>query len=417
MSMWIKQPQWLQWLLLATLLCLVGCGGGGGASSSQALPEVVLPPVSGKNAQLLVVDSGPAELNVPVVNVPYTSVRVCEPGTSTCQIIDHVIVDTGSTGLRLLASSISLSLPKVSTANGTLYNCAQFLDQTYMWGTVRSADLYLGGANLDGQRAANLPVQVVDAADAASAPRVCAPTGFAAKNTLNALGARGILGIGHYQQDCGVGCTFNAANGYYYTRSTSGRVDGTAVPLSAQLQQPISMFAVDNNGAVISLPAVSVSGASRAQGNLVFGIGTQSNNQPGTVSILTFNSSGYFSTLFHDRTMSQGFVDSGSNALFFGTSSYPSCGGDKSWYCPPDALTLQAVNTGANGQSSTVNFSIANATGLLSQASVVAVGNLAGPVGDSVSFDFGLPFFYGRQVFTAIRGSATPLGVGPYVAY
>ena len=33
------------------------------------------------------------------------------------------------------------------------------------------------------------------------------------------------------------------------------------------------------------------------------------------------------------------------------------------------------------------------------------------------SFDWGLSFFYGRTVFTAIEGKTTPGGVGPYVAF
>jgi hypothetical protein len=33
------------------------------------------------------------------------------------------------------------------------------------------------------------------------------------------------------------------------------------------------------------------------------------------------------------------------------------------------------------------------------------------------TFDFGLPFFYGRNVFTAIEGKNTAGGLGPYFAY
>jgi hypothetical protein len=33
------------------------------------------------------------------------------------------------------------------------------------------------------------------------------------------------------------------------------------------------------------------------------------------------------------------------------------------------------------------------------------------------SFDWGLAFFYGRNVFTAIEGAATPGGIGPCFAY
>lgn len=44
-----------------------------------------------------------------------TSVTVCVPGTSNCVTIDNVQVDTGSQGLRVLASQLpaSLELPAV----------------------------------------------------------------------------------------------------------------------------------------------------------------------------------------------------------------------------------------------------------------------------------------------------------------
>ena len=32
-------------------------------------------------------------------------------------------------------------------------------------------------------------------------------------------------------------------------------------------------------------------------------------------------------------------------------------------------------------------------------------------------FDWGLPFFYGRTVFTAIENQSTAGGLGPYFAY
>ena len=40
------------------------------------------------------------------VNGLFTSVTICVPGTSSCQTLDGVLVDSGSSGLRLLASQV-----------------------------------------------------------------------------------------------------------------------------------------------------------------------------------------------------------------------------------------------------------------------------------------------------------------------
>jgi hypothetical protein len=36
---------------------------------------------------------------------------------------------------------------------------------------------------------------------------------------------------------------------------------------------------------------------------------------------------------------------------------------------------------------------------------------------DASSFDWGLPFFYGRRVFIGIDGQASSLGTGPFYAF
>ncbi|MBV9619664.1 MAG: DUF3443 family protein, partial [Gammaproteobacteria bacterium] len=41
----------------------------------------------------------------------------------------------------------------------------------------------------------------------------------------------------------------------------------------------------------------------------------------------------------------------------------------------------------------------------------------APPQGQLPPFDLGLPFFYGRNVYTAIEQQSTPGGTGPYYAY
>ena len=186
-------------LVLSLVWLLASCGGGGGSSNTPPSPAVTVPP--GANVQALRVGPGPAGSGR-VVNLLYTSVRLCVPGSTTsCQTIDNVLVDTGSTGLRLLNAAVSLPLPLVKVADQQLYNCVQFIDQSYMWGPVATADVYLGGTALDGEKAASLRIQLAGTTGAATAPSVCASTGFTPITAVSDLGANGILGIGPDRED------------------------------------------------------------------------------------------------------------------------------------------------------------------------------------------------------------------------
>jgi hypothetical protein len=70
------------------------------------------------------------------------------------------------------------------------------------------------------------------------------------------------------------------------------------------------------------------------------------------------------------------------------------------------------------GSPGTVNFSIENADTLFSTNNTAFSTLGGGPSGGATSsFDWGLPFFFGRNVFTAIDGLSTPGGTGPYYAY
>ena len=152
--------------LVLTLVLLSACGGG---SSSSAAPSTVIvgSTIPGANVLDIVSDKGPAGAAYQV-NRLYTDVTICQPGTNNCQTIDHVLVDTGSTGLRLLASEVSpaLGLVKLNGSTGfALLNCAQFVDTSFAWGPVAKADITLGT-----MRAASVPIQIV--ADAAYQPAV-----------------------------------------------------------------------------------------------------------------------------------------------------------------------------------------------------------------------------------------------------
>jgi hypothetical protein len=386
-------------LILATLLA--GCGGGGGGSSSQPT----------QNVQVITVDGGPA--NFP--NLAFTSVTVCAPGSSNCQTIDHVQIDTGSSGLRLFASVISpmLSLPQQNAASGNpLAECAQFVDG-FSWGSVRLADIHVAG-----EQANSVPIQIIGDSAFPTIPLSCSASG-PPENTVLAFGANGLLGVGLFLQDCGGACVQSAIPGAYYACAPAG-CQPTAVALASQLQNPVALFASDNNGVIIELPAISPSGVLTAAGTMIFGIGTQANNGLGGATPLPVDpNTGNIVTTYSAFTYTNSYIDAGTSVIAFGTNLYPVCTGpDAGLYCPPAIQNLSAMLRGTTTAATTVNFSIANADQLFgANPAFNAFSDLGAPSGDTVTFAWGLPFFFGRNVYTAIEGRSTPGGIGPYVAF
>jgi hypothetical protein len=191
----------------------------------------------------------------------------------------------------------------------------------------------------------------------------------------------------------------------------------TAESLAAQVQNPVALFSSDNNGLMVSLPAVGPDGAATTSGSLIFGIGIRSNNATGDAQIYTLNSLGNFTTVYDGVSYADSYIDSGSNGIFFrtpGVTGIPECSDNPSFYCPSSTLSLTAENEGANGHTGTVTFDVANGDSLFATSNA-AFDNLAGT--HPGSFDWGLPFFFGRNVFVAIDGQETPGGPGPYWAY
>ena len=145
---------------------------------------------------------------------------------------------------------------------------------------------------------------------------------------------------------------------------------------------------------------------------MTFGIGSQANNALGAAQVLPSTSStGFVSTTFQGQTYSTSYIDSGSNGLFFTLASTTRCG---LWFCPPSTQTFSATIAGINGSSAIATFLVGNATALF-QTGNKALANLAGSGANA--FAWGLPFFYGRRVFTAIEAQVTPAGNGPYYAF
>ena len=393
-------------LAAALLALLAACGGDGGSGGGSGGDTIGSP---GPNVQPIVVNPGPAG---DYVNGLFTSVTICVPGSSSCQTIDGVLVDTGSMGLRLVASVVTLPLPpQASAAGAPLLECNQFQD-SFQWGPVVRADIKLAG-----EQAPSVPLQLVGGS-AVAVPDACAASGVPPQHTVDELGANGILGVGLFRQDCGPACTQSGSRnpGIYYSCPASGCVP-SAAGLDQQVQNPVWLFPQDNNGVIVQLPSVPALGAPSVSGSLVFGIGTRSNNGLGAALVYRVDDVGNFTTVFQGRSYPASFVDSGSNGLYFldaGTAGLQSCRDNDAFYCPPTTASLQATNRGASGTSAPVDFMVANAATLFNTPNN-AFSNLGGT--NPGAFDWGLPFFFGRNVYTAIELQTTPGGAGPYFAY
>lgn len=89
------------------------------------------------NVAPMIVDAEPAPSSFTSVNVAFVTVTVCVAGTTTCQSIDHVEVDTGSEGLRLLSSAsggeLNISLAPETVGGNPVDECLVFADG-YVWG-------------------------------------------------------------------------------------------------------------------------------------------------------------------------------------------------------------------------------------------------------------------------------------------
>ena len=379
----------------------------GGASGSTLLTVNSAP--SGNNVLTLTVNG--SNCSDSYQNKPCVSVTVCSPGTSNCDTINDILLDTGSTGLRIFKSLLTVSLNQVSSGSGSLAECIQYLDGSSDWGPVQTADVILGNE----RTVLPVPIQVIDSTFG-TVPSSCGIPDTDLTKKFN-----GILGVSLFAEDCGPTCTTNANVGRYYVCS-GPTCTRTIAPLTSQVQNPVALLPVDNNGVILELPSISLGGTPSVTGYLVLGIGTQANNTPSGVTTYAASSTGEFTTVFNGSTYNHSFIDSGSNALYFPAPStvLQVCTGPYTdWYCPSSTTSLTATTTGFSGSpSNTVSFEIGNAVSLFNSGNRV-FSELGGSTGSppSLFFDWGLPFFLGRNVYVGIEGKTSSLGTGPYWAY
>ncbi|WP_323119416.1 DUF3443 domain-containing protein [Burkholderia alba] len=408
-------------LAVATTVLVAACGGGDGNSPSATINTGTgtgdtsmgggngSAGGNGSNQVAISVNAGIAN----VVNMPTVSVTLCAPGSSTCQTIPNVLVDTASYGVRIVASAaggVVGNLPTTSANNGgQLAECGKFVS-SYTWGSVRTADVKIGG-----QVASSLPIQLIGDLGTGNVPSNCTNNGsLSSASTAQALGANGILGIGPAPYDCGASCVASTAFGSYYScPNGNASCQATTVTLAQQVANPVPQFPTNNNGVIVAMGTPS---GGTASGTLTFGI---SSSALGGLTVLQSTTAGDVTGTLNGRTMSTAFFDTGSNAYFFGSSSSPTlpiCSGNASFYCPSGTTSMTATVTGLNNTQATLPITVANANALFNGGGY-ALANLAGPFGNTRTLDFGLPHFYGRTLYFGMDLTSTANGQTPYVAF
>lgn len=423
--------------VLSLLLVVGACGGGGGGGNTPAAP---VQPVVLTNFTTVTVDDGPDALRAGsnpsrIVDAPYATITVCVPRGTICQTIDHVTVDTGSVGLRVLASVLDpamlAGLPHEQDSQGNpVGSCYGFVDG-YVFGSVRQADFTIGG-----EKVAGMPLQVIGDI-ATAAPSRCSAGGGDAISTPKDFGANAIIGIGVSPTDCGRYCTADGGAGpaIYFDCPAAGcgAIIGRAAATSAPFQQlpnPVAAMTIDNNGSILILPSVPASGQRTASGTLYFGIGTQTNNGLGTaVPLLTSNSGdrrgeGLVTITHKGRVFDTSFIDSGSTAYFFPDASIAACtyANASGFYCPTSPLALSPTIQAISGATISAAFTLGNAQDLFASgnAALPGLGADPGVIDETMdiadSFDLGLPGFFGHSVFVAIEGRTAGGVAGPFFA-
>ena len=399
-------------LLLLTLFACGGGGGGGSSSSSESSSSAPssntptpIPDYISSNIAANAISFSVQKSSGNNVNTPFVSVTICQPGTSQCQTIGNIILDTGSNGLRVLSSALgSLQLNTQTKNNLPVLECASFLSGL-TWGPVKTADI-----KMSSEIASSIPIQVIGDPNFPSAPNSYC-NGLPSFQDVTNLKANGILGVSLLASD----------NQNYFSCSGSQNATCTAITqtTSLQVKNPVTAFATNNNGLIIQTPAISSTGAISTSGTLYFGIDTQSNNSSSGASVIPANSSGLFTTTFNGISYTSSLIDSGSNGLFFPagnqSSILKSCNSSVGFYCPTATQNYTASVLLRSNVTGTINFSVANADSLLASNNY-AYSNLAG--GLQGQFDWGLPFFFGKTVFFGFTGkSSTNAGTGPYYGY
>jgi len=402
------------------------------AVSCSLVPQVAMScggatSIGSANVAPLVVDGFPCAAGGTVggannANVPYVTVKICAPGSTTnCQIIDHVTVDTGSTGLRIASSALSSGLqpgsglPAVagSVASTTLTECETYV-ASYVYGPVVSADVYIAGKLVK-----NVNMQVFGA-PGYQVPTSCSSQGGTETDTTQNFGGNGLIGVGFDLLD----------QSLYFDCKTSSSSQCATNNVYAGLPNVVGQFSSDNNGVVLALPSVPAAGlSSPTVGTLTFGVSTQANNTPAASALALVNDplQGTFPVQV-GGTWYSAYIDSGTFVMFFNDTANANlitCASsdvNAGLYCPTQtqSIPISFANYSSKNNKTpvaigSITYQVANAD-VINTPSAIVYSNVAGPIASSSTLNastmaFGLSSFYGHNMYFLFNSMSAP-GVG-----
>ncbi len=325
-------------------------------------------------------------------------VTVCAPGTQSCTTIDDVMVDTGSTGLRLDASVVPswLRLPAVLGPNRKpLAECLHFVADD-AWGPLERVDLRIGGLT-----AAGLPIQVYEDAAAlqpASCPRSeVQPT------------SNGTLGIGPHLTDCQGQCRQPEAHPTYYEceKARCAPIEGS-VAEPYRLPNPVAFFDRHDNGIVFDLPDVAGAGAFESVGTLTFGVGSDDGDRLRSAAIVRLDERGRFATLYAGEAFPDSYIDSGTETYIVPDDALPRCPGMPWAFCAAPTVTREAVVVGRDGVRTVLAFRVGDYRQIRQRGlgASAEIAEAARP--RSGAFVWGAPLFLGRRIAVVLEGHDIP---------
>ncbi|WP_414444671.1 DUF3443 family protein [Burkholderia sp. 22PA0106] len=416
----------LRYVYIATAVLLASCGGDNDPGSSVTAKPV--PATYADNTQ-------PVRLDRPTIHTAnttvqaghnrlLTSVTLCSDAAGTnCQTIDDIIVDTGSVGLKIFDYALAdggASFTDERDANDNPLSTCAVYGSGYAWGRMKIVTLKMAG-----ETAQNLPIAVINGAatpaDDATVDQglLPVPTQCATRNGVQQRrklrDSNGILGVGVPISDC-AGCAVSTT---YYSCPSAGGCQPTFIPLNMQTTQPVASFATDNNGLIIRLPSIDKFSTAPVAGQMVFGIGTQPDNQPQGVTAFALNNSGR-SVLNVNGSTNPVLVDSGTDSYVIPA---PVATNSQNRYVPPAPTNVAAtfLSDGATGDGPSnqqaININLIDPTGAIAADAVVIDGIGSPPSSATGTLYLGLPFFLGRSLYLGLTGHQSSLGAGPLIAF